>query len=94
MAGKPKSWTAAGAARAAREARIATVQYLRDAPIARTWQASKLHSSFQATAAHLGTHADHRTAQHSALTLLFTGLGYSESWPSPDHDGRRRAGAG
>ena len=37
-----REWTAMDATRAAREARIATVEFFRGAPIARSWQASKL----------------------------------------------------
>jgi hypothetical protein len=70
-----REWTAVGAARAAREARIATVEFFREAPIARSWQASKLLGAYQVKVAHLGGHQ----AQAAAL-LLFTGMGYAESW--------------
>jgi hypothetical protein len=75
MAGRKKitEWTAAGAARAAREARIATVGFLREAPIARAWQAQKLMSSFRVKVAHLGQ-------EELAASLLFTGMGYAQSW--------------
>jgi hypothetical protein len=69
-----REWTAVGAARAAREARIATVQFFCEAPIARSWQASRLLGSYQVKVAHLGGH------QVEAALLLFTGMGYSESW--------------
>lgn len=69
-----REWTAVGAARAAREARIATVEFFREAPIARSWQASKLLGSYQVKVAHLGGH------QAEAALLLFTGMGYPESW--------------
>jgi hypothetical protein len=75
MAGRKKitEWTAAGAARAAREARIATVGFLREAPIARAWQAQKLMSAFRVKVAHLGQ-------EEAAASLLFTGMGYAQSW--------------
>jgi hypothetical protein len=58
-----------------REARIGTVRFLRDAPIARAWEATKMLSAFQVKVAHLGTQADAQTAQTAAAELLFTGLG-------------------
>ncbi|MGZ3143794.1 hypothetical protein ACVDFE_17715 [Lentzea chajnantorensis] len=79
-----KQWTAAGAARAARDARIATAQFLREAPIARAWQASKMVGAFQLHTAHLATQTDERTARRAAAELLFTGLGYPETWRPND----------
>lgn len=79
-AGKSKPWTATGAARAARDARISTAHFLRDAPIARVWKASKMLGAFQLQTAHLATQTDERTAKRTAATLLFTGLGYPETW--------------
>jgi hypothetical protein len=71
---RPPGWTAVGAARAAREARIATVQFLRQAPSARSWQASKLLGAYQVKLAHL----DGQTK--TAALLPVTGMDYSESW--------------
>jgi hypothetical protein len=39
---RQKEWSLTGAARAGREARIATVKHLREAPIARLWHMGKL----------------------------------------------------
>lgn len=75
-----KEWTALGAARAAREARIATVEFLRQAPIARTWEAQKMLSAYQLKVAHLGAEVAREAAQSVAATLLLTGMGYSETW--------------
>ncbi len=65
-----REWTAVGAAR---DARIATVDFFRAAPIARSWQASKLLGSYQVKVTHLGGH------EAEAALLLFTGMGYPES---------------
>jgi hypothetical protein len=69
-----KTWTVAGAARSAREARIATVKYLHDAPIARVWEMVKLQGAYQLHTAHLG-HAP------TARALLFGGMGYRPPFP-------------
>jgi hypothetical protein len=50
------------------------VEFFREAPIARSWQASKLLGAYQVKVTHLGGH------QAEAASLLFTGMGYSESW--------------
>lgn len=73
MGKKPKDWTAAGSARAAREARIATTTFLRSAPIARLWHAGTLMEAFNTKVAHLHDQA-------AASLLLFTGMGYPETW--------------
>lgn len=70
-----KKWTLNGAARFARDARIATAAHLREAPIAREWHAAKL---MRAHAVHLENfgHLDAATA------LLFGGLGYEPPYPA------------
>ncbi|MDI5936878.1 hypothetical protein QLR68_01335, partial [Micromonospora sp. DH15] len=73
MAGN--KWTVARAARYARDARIATAAYLREAPVARTWQISKLMRAHQVHTAHLGQ-------PEAATMLLFGGLGYRPPFPS------------
>lgn len=73
-----KEWSLAGAARAAREARIATVRHLRDAPIARRWEMGKLQRTFQFQAASVGDRA-------AATFLLFGGLGYRPPFPTDWH---------
>jgi hypothetical protein len=65
----------AGAARSARDARIATVKYQRNAPIARLWQSAKLQRAFQLQLAHVGD-------PDVAGALLFGGLGYKPPFPS------------
>lgn len=74
-----KAWTLAGAARAAREARIATVKFTGEAPIARRWHVSKLLNAYQYHLAHLGD-------REAARVMLFGGLGYRppfpDDWPS------------
>lgn len=71
---KGKKWTAAGAARAAREARIATVDYLRHAPIARRWHGQRMREAHQLLAARLGGQ------EAKAAALLFNGMGYPPTW--------------
>ncbi|MGI5292841.1 hypothetical protein ACQEVF_57355 [Nonomuraea polychroma] len=70
-----RTWTQAGAARAARETRIATVRHLRTAEIARAWQQQKLLTAYQNQVAHIG-HAPTATA------LLFGGMGYRPPFPT------------
>ncbi|WP_261553721.1 hypothetical protein [Frankia tisae] len=72
---KAKPWTLVGAARAAREARIATAEYLRHARVARPWEMNRLLSAFQLHAAHLGD-------EQAALMMLFTGMGYRPPFPT------------
>jgi hypothetical protein len=72
---KDKEWSVTGGARFAREARIATVRYLQDAPIARPWHLSKLLSS-------VGYHLAHHGNQAAAWATLFGGLGYRPPWPA------------
>lgn len=72
--GTPKTWTSIGAARFAREARIATVTHLRDHPIARQWHANKLYRAFRVHAASVGDEA-------FAQALLLGGLGYDPPYP-------------
>jgi hypothetical protein len=70
-----KGWSLTSAARAAREARIATAKHLGETPIARLWEMSKLQRAYEIHAAHLGH-------PPSALALLFGGLGYQPPFPS------------
>lgn len=76
-----RRWTAAGAARAARDARIATTAFLRDAPVMREWHASKMLLSHQVLVSHMRREVPHDEAAYmSALRLLLAGLGYPASW--------------
>jgi hypothetical protein len=82
MTGKQdKAWSVAGAARSARETRIATVRHLRDAPIARLWQTTRLQAAYQLHASHVGHPA-------AAQVVLFGGMGYRRNTRS------RHAGPG
>lgn len=65
----------AGGARAARQARIATVEHLRHAPIARTWHLGKLWEAFQ-------LHTENLGSRHAATLMLFGGLGYRPPYPT------------
>jgi hypothetical protein len=69
-----KMWSVTSAARLAREARIATVKFLHDAPIARAWEMGKLQSAYQLHAAHI-VHAP------TAHALLFSGMGTGRHSP-------------
>jgi len=72
---RQREWSLNGAARAAREARIATVKHLSEAPIARLWHMGKLQRAYQLQAASVGDSA-------AATALLFGGLGYQPPFPS------------
>lgn len=70
-----KAWTVVGAARSAREARIATVRHLRTASIARAWQLGRLENAFQVQLAHVGDPV-------AVGVLLFGGMGYRPPYPT------------
>src|SRR5437763_10381558 len=69
-----KAWSLAGAARAAREARIAAVRYMQEAAIERDWHAGVLAYGHQARAAHSDN-------PDGARALLFATMGYSPPYP-------------
>ncbi|MEX5635732.1 hypothetical protein AB1460_24590 [Parafrankia sp. FMc2] len=71
---KTRGWTQAGAARAAREARIATIDFLAHAPIARGWHLNRLVSAYQ-------VHETHTGSRDAAAALLFGGMGYRPPYP-------------
>ena len=73
-----KTWTLPGAARAARDARIATARYLRTAQVARVWEMGSLIRAYQIQLAHVGDPAE-------ARTLLFGGMGYRPPFPADWH---------
>jgi hypothetical protein len=76
MAGKQdRAWSVAGAARSARETRIATVRHLREAPIARLWQMTRLQAAYQLHASRVGHSA-------AAQLVLFGGMGYRPPYPA------------
>lgn len=70
-----KQWSLTGGARDARDARIATVRHLREAPIARLWHMTKLHRAYQL---HLASTGDRR----AAAALLYGGMGYLPPYPA------------
>src|SRR5256885_1797571 len=71
---REKAWSLAAAARAAREARIAAVRYMREAAIEREWQAAVLSYGHQAWAARSGN-------PDGARVLLFPTMGYPPPYP-------------
>jgi hypothetical protein len=71
---KTKTWSLAAAARAARQARISAVQYMREAVIEQQWQAAVLSYGHQLRTAHRGN-AD------QARALLFATMGYRPPYP-------------
>lgn len=71
-----RAWTLAGAARAARDARIATARFLQT-PAAQVWEMGKLLTAYQMHLAHSGDPAQ-------ALGSLLGGMGYATAppgWP-------------
>jgi hypothetical protein len=79
---REKAWSLAGAARAAREARIAAVRYMREAAIEQEWHATTLAYGHQ-------TRVAHSDNPDQARTLLFSTMGY----PPPYPDGWGQASA-
>lgn len=69
---KAKEWTPAGAARAARDARVATVTYLSRTDLARTAYAGSLMREYDIKLRTFGGN------QHMALLSLFGGMGYDQ----------------
>jgi hypothetical protein len=73
---KSKSWTVAGAARFARDARIATAEHLRSASIAREVQAARMEHAFDVHRAGSGG------SSAEAVVMLFGGLGFAPPYPN------------
>ena len=71
---REKAWSLAAAARAAREARIAAVRYMREAAIEREWHAAVLSYGHQARAARSGN-------PDGARALVFATMGYPPAFP-------------
>lgn len=103
VVGPRGKWTAAGAARAARDARIATAAHLRTAPVAHRWEVTRLVSSYQLWRDHLRAQlqqidpalaADRERSDDivgaSAATLLFGGSGLTPPYPADLDEGARR----
>jgi hypothetical protein len=96
VAEDPLGWTAAGAARAARDARIATAAHLRDAAIAQEWEISQLATGYQVLGRHLRAATGvlrfllgRRRLDESAAAILFGGAGLSPPFPTTLEDGAR-----
>lgn len=77
--GGSKKWTAAGAARAGREARIATAEHLGGAPIARLWQAGKLMYGYELALGQVDGH------ESIAQAMLLGGMGLAPPYPRDWH---------
>jgi hypothetical protein len=70
-----KPWTLTGAARAARDARVAAIRYMRTSPVEQEWQAmilARLHESRTAAAGGPG----------AARSLVFSIMGYPPPYPA------------
>lgn len=78
--GGSKKWTAAGAARAGREARIATAEHLDNAPIAQLWQAGKLMYGYELALGQVDGH------EAIAQAMLLGGMGLAPPYPRDWHD--------
>lgn len=78
--GGSKKWTAAGAARAGREARIATAEHLDSAPIAQLWQAGKLMYGYELALGQVDGH------EAIAQAMLLGGMGLAPPYPRDWHD--------
>lgn len=70
---KDKQWTLAGAARSARDARIATVRFLASPAMAQ-WHLVSLMAAY-------GYHKHHRGDHDQALGQLYGGMGYRPPFP-------------
>jgi hypothetical protein len=71
---KSKEWSAVGAARFAREARISTAKFLASAPLAQLWEVNKVINAYGYHHAHLGDH-------EAAMDMLLGNLGYQRPYP-------------
>src|SRR5437773_1078838 len=71
---KKKAWSLAAAARAAREARVTAVRYLRESGIEREWHATTLAYGHQARAAH-------NDNPEGARAMVFAIMGYPPPYP-------------
>jgi hypothetical protein len=70
-----KPWTLTGAARAARDARVAAIGYMRTAPVEQEWQAMMLARLHQSRTAEAG-------GPEAARSLLFAIMGYPPPYPA------------
>ncbi len=70
---KDKQWTAAGAARFARQARIDTVRFLGTRP-ARPWEMNHIINAY-------GYHLNHKRDHEAAMDMLVGLMGYPRPYP-------------
>ena len=70
-----KSWSVAGAAQFAREARTSTVAHMQTAPVARELRKNKMMRAYDVHKANSGS-------RKAAMDLLFGGLGYRPPYPA------------
>ncbi len=71
---REKAWTLVGAARSARDARIAALRYMREAPLERQWLAGILEYGHQVRTAATGD-------PDAARALQFSTMGYPAPYP-------------
>src|SRR5262245_1247424 len=74
MASTPKPWSLTAAARAARDARIAVIRYMRTSPVERAWHATIIGRRHETRAAGAGD-------PQAARALLFSTMGYAPPYP-------------
>jgi hypothetical protein len=75
MTGAPKRWSLTGSARAARDARVAGIRYMRSSPVEREWHAAVLARGHQSRTAGAGS-------PQTARSLLFSVMGYPPPYPA------------
>ena len=90
-------WTVTGAARTARDARIATVRHVRTAEVAQRWEMTKLVTAWDTWCRHLrdqakgmGHRLDDKALRPIASQLLYGGSGLLAPWPDTFDDAARR----
>ncbi len=74
MAGAPKPWSLTGSARAARDARVAAIRYMRTSPVELAWHATILARAHESRAAGSGN-------PEAARALFWSTTGYAPPYP-------------
>lgn len=74
MAAADKSWSLTGSARAARDARVAAIRYMRTSPVELDWHATILARGHESRAAGAGS-------PDAARAMLFTSMGCAPPYP-------------
>lgn len=75
MASTPKPWSLTASARAARDARVAVIRYLRTSPVERAWHAAILALLHESRTADAGN-------PEASRALLFSSMGYAPPFPA------------